>query len=66
VAAGERRDVSFAILPRQLEVIEDAGRSSIEPGVFRASVGGKQPDQRGLADGSTTGVVTATFAVVGR
>jgi beta-glucosidase len=66
LAAGERRDVSFAILPRQLAVFDDAGRSTIEPGVFRVSVGGKQPDQRGLADAATTGVVTATFAVVGR
>jgi len=61
---GERRTVAFAISPRHLAVISNAGKLVIEPGAFQVSVGGKQPGLVGLADARTTDVQTATFRVV--
>jgi len=65
LAAGERRRVAFALAPRQLSVIDTAGRRVIEPGAFAISVGGKQPGFRGFADAATTGVVSDTVNVTG-
>jgi beta-glucosidase len=65
LAAGERRTVSFALAPRRLSVMDDAGIRAVEPGTFRVSVGGKQPGFSGVADAPTTSVLTATFAVTG-
>ena len=62
---GERRTVTFAVVPRFLSIIDEAGERVIEPGAFTVSVGGKQPGFTGVADANTTGVVTATFSVVG-
>jgi beta-glucosidase len=38
----------------------------IEPGVFEVSVGGKQPGFGGLANATSTGVVSGRFEVVGQ
>ena len=38
---GERRVVSFTIEPRQLAVITDDGRTVVEPGDFKITIGGK-------------------------
>jgi len=62
---GEKRRVNFGINPRQLSVIDAAGNRVVEPGMFEISVGGKQPGFTGLADASTTGVVTGRFTVTG-
>jgi len=62
---GERRRVTFTLAPRQLSVIDAAGRRSVEPGAFVVSVGGKQPGFRGAADAATTEVLTARFEVAG-
>jgi len=62
---GEIRHVEFQITPRQLSVIDDAGKRVIEPGMFEVSVGGKQPGFTGAADAATTSVVTGRFEVVG-
>jgi beta-glucosidase len=62
---GERRRVEFTITPRQQSLIDDSGTRVIEPGKFRISVGGKQPGFSGVADASTTGVVTGEFEVHG-
>jgi len=64
LAPGERRRVSFEIAPNAFSVIDVAGDRVVEPGTFEVSVGGKQPHQRGLADASTTGVLTARVEVV--
>ena len=62
---GERRVVSFAIEPRQLAVITDDGRTVVEPGEFKVTIGGKQPGFTGTADATTTGFVEGRFSVTG-
>ncbi|UCG86596.1 MAG: glycoside hydrolase family 3 C-terminal domain-containing protein [Gemmatimonadota bacterium] len=62
---GERKRVSFTITARQMSLIDDANRRVVEPGMFRLSVGGKQPGFSGVADAGTTEVVMGEFAVVG-
>jgi beta-glucosidase len=61
---GESRRVPFNLESRQLSMIDNEGQRVVEPGVFEISVGGKQPGFRGIADASTTGVVTGRFEVV--
>jgi beta-glucosidase len=63
---GERRVVEFAIAPRHLSVITDAGTRVFEPGAFQLSVGGKQAGVEGVADASTTDVRVARFTLVDR
>ncbi|MFT3746484.1 MAG: glycoside hydrolase family 3 C-terminal domain-containing protein [Pyrinomonadaceae bacterium] len=63
---GEKRTVSFEISPRQMSVIDDAGKRIVEPGEISVSVGGKQPGSTGRADAKTTGVVSGKFAVTGK
>jgi beta-glucosidase len=62
---GERRVVTFTIDPRQLAVITDNGRTVIEPGDFKVTIGGKQPGFTGTADATTTGFVEGRFSVTG-
>lgn len=62
---GERRVVSFRIDPRQLTVITDDGRTVVEPGEFKVSIGGKQPGFTGSADSTTSGFVEGRFSVTG-
>jgi beta-glucosidase len=63
--AGEQRVVSFALTPRQLSLIDNSAHRVLEPGIFEVSVGGKQPGFKGVADASSTGVLTGRFEVVG-
>jgi len=60
---GERRVVSFTIEPRQLAVITDDGRTVVEPGDFKITIGGKQPGFSGSADAATTSFVEGRFSV---
>jgi beta-glucosidase len=46
LAAGASQRVEFTLTPRDLSLIDDAGRRIIEPGSFRLFVGGAQPDER--------------------
>jgi beta-glucosidase len=62
---GERRVVTFTIEPRQLAVITDDGRTVIEPGEFKVTIGGKQPGFAGTADAGTTGYVEGRFSITG-
>jgi beta-glucosidase len=62
---GERREVSFAIQPRQLAVITDDGRTVVEPGEFKVTLGGKQPGFSGTADATSTGFVEGRFSLSG-
>ena len=39
---GETRKVSFTITPRQMSLIDDAGKRVIEPGEFSISIDGSQ------------------------
>jgi beta-glucosidase len=62
---GETKVVTFVLEPRQISLIDADSRRVIEPGVFEVSVGGKQPGFGGLANATTTGVVSGRFQVVG-
>jgi beta-glucosidase len=62
---GERQSVSFTLTPRQLSLIDTEWQRVVEPGVFEISVGGKQPGFSGVADASTTDVVTGRLEVIG-
>ena len=62
---GEGRVIRFTIEPRQLAVITDDGRTVVEPGEFKVTVGGKQPGFTGTADAGTTGYVEGRFSVTG-
>jgi beta-glucosidase len=62
---GERRMVSFTLDPRQLAIVTDDGRSVVEPGEFKISIGGKQSGFKGTADVATTGFGEGRFMIVG-
>lgn len=62
---GERRVVTFTIEPRQLALITDDGRTVVEPGDFKVTIGGKQPGFSGAADAATTGFIEGRFSVTG-
>lgn len=63
--AGERRVIRFTLEPRQLAVITDDGRTVVEPGEFKVTIGGKQPGFGGTADAGTTSYVEGHFSVAG-
>ncbi len=48
LAVGESRRVEFQLSPRDFSLIADDGRRVLEPGRFRVSVGGSQPDARSV------------------
>ena len=60
---GELRTISFSVISDQLSLIDEYDERVIEPGLFELSVGGKQPGFSGIADASTTGVVSRRFSV---
>jgi beta-glucosidase len=62
---GERRVVKFTIEPRQLALITDDGRTVVEPGDFKVTIGGKQPGFTGAADAATTSFIEGGFSVSG-
>jgi beta-glucosidase len=62
---GEKRRVKFTLTPRDLTLIDDAGKHVLEPGAFAITVGGKQPGFKGSADTATTGTVSGSFMVTG-
>ena len=62
---GERRVIKFTIEPRQLAVITDDGRTVVEPGEFKVTIGGKQPGFNGTADAATTGFIEGRFSITG-
>jgi beta-glucosidase len=49
LAAGESRRVSFTLSARELSLIDDDGHRVLEPGRFRLTIGGSQPDARSIA-----------------
>jgi beta-glucosidase len=62
---GERRVVKFTLEPRQLAVITNDGRTVVEPGDFKITIGGKQPGFTGPADANTTTFIEGRFSVTG-
>lgn len=63
---GQSKVVHFRLSLRQLSMINRQDNRVIEPGWFTISVGGKQPGFKGLADATTTSVVTGRFKVTGK
>jgi len=49
LVAGQSRFVRFALTARDLSLIDEEGRRRLEPGFFRVSIGGSQPDARSVA-----------------
>jgi len=49
VPSGSTRTVSFALAPRQLSTVGEDGARAVQPGRYRLSVGGRQPDARSAA-----------------
>jgi beta-glucosidase len=45
---GEARRIAFQLVPRDLSLIDERGLRVLEPGRFRVSVGGSQPDSRSV------------------
>ena len=62
----EKRRIQFTLAPRQMSLIDEAGKRVIEPGEFLVSVGGKQPGFTGRADAQTTGSISGRFVVTGK
>jgi beta-glucosidase len=56
---GEQQELAFTLTPEQLAAYGDDGTPFVEPGEFRISVGGGQPDD------PTAGAVTAVLTVRG-
>jgi beta-glucosidase len=49
LAPGESRRVSFTLGARDFSLIDEVGRRVLEPGRFRLTLGGSQPDARSVA-----------------
>ncbi len=49
LAPGESRKLTFDLTARDLSVVDDSGRRVLEPGRFRVTIGGSQPDARSAA-----------------
>jgi beta-glucosidase len=63
LAPGASHEVAFELTARDLALVDEAGRRVVEPGRFRASIGGSQPDDRSRTlTGSTP--VSVEFDVV--
>jgi beta-glucosidase len=63
--AGQQETVRFALQPKQLAIVNDAGQVRVEPGRVLIAVGGKQPGFEGTADARTTQVVSAQTEMTG-
>jgi len=61
---GEAQTISFDLTARDLALVNDAGKRVLEPGRFRATIGGSQPDPRS-AELTGTAPVAIEFDVVG-
>ena len=62
---GENQTVTFTLSPRQLSLIDAAGRRVIEPGEFQLAVGGRQPEPADSVE-KRSAVLFGRFAVVGQ
>ena len=65
LAPGTVRQVSFILTPRELSVVDGAGRRIVQPGEVTVSVGGKQPGFKGSADRNSTEVVFGSLKLQG-
>ena len=61
----EKRTITFLLKGRQMALITEEGKCHLEPGTFRVSIGGCQPDNRSkMLMGDVT--VEDTFKVTGK
>jgi len=58
---GQTKPVTFHLHPRQLSEVDAKGVRSVQPGKYKLSVGGSQPDDKN-APGE---ILTGEFAIVG-
>ena len=58
---GQTKSVTFQLNPRQLSEVDANGIRSVEPGKYKLSVGGSQPDDKNAAGE----VLTGEFTIVG-
>jgi beta-glucosidase len=63
LAPGASREVAFDLTARDLAVVDETGHRVVEPGRFRAFVGGSQPDERSRALTGTS-PISVDFDVV--
>jgi len=65
LAAGEEKEITLSLQPRDMALINEQGKRILEPGKFEVYIGGSQPDQRSL---ELTGmdVLTYVFEVTGQ
>jgi beta-glucosidase len=61
---GEAREVSFELTPKALSLINEAGERVLEPGTFRITLGGSQPDTRSV-ELTQRAPLASEFEVVG-
>jgi beta-glucosidase len=61
IAPGATKHVVFKLSPRQLSEVDDKGIRSVQPGSYKLSVGGSQPDDSRVVAQPQT----ATFTIVG-
>jgi beta-glucosidase len=61
---GEAQTISFDLTARDLALVNEAGKRVLEPGRFRATIGGSQPDPRS-AELTGQSPVAVEFDVVG-
>jgi beta-glucosidase len=61
---GEAQTITFDLTARDLALVNDAGKRVLEPGRFRATIGGSQPDARS-AELTGAPPVAIEFDVVG-
>ena len=54
---GESRTVNFTVTPEMLELVDNEGKTKVEPGRFRVTVGGCSPGPRGVALGAPEPVI---------
>ncbi len=62
LAPGERAEIAFTVTPEMMMLVDDAGRTRLEPGRFRLTVGGCSPGPRGATLGAAA-PVSAVFEV---
>ncbi|MCX7711770.1 MAG: glycoside hydrolase family 3 C-terminal domain-containing protein [Clostridia bacterium] len=64
LAPGKETEVCFTLTPRMMALIDNDGKTVLEPGMFEVYIGGSQPDERSL---KLTGndVSKAAFELIG-
>jgi beta-glucosidase len=62
---GEKKTVQLTLPALRFAATGADGRRLAQPGAYEISVGGKQPGFQGLADASTTSVVTGSLQIAG-